>query len=179
MKRVTILFMEEDAAFLAAQAGEVDVAYTSATYSDQTIGGYSLAAYDSVDNRGFNLPAVPAGTDSQGRTVDFKNTIVIMTSNIGSAYLTESIRQDGTIDPAVEERVDALARMALEQCRALNPDRLPVVLSGGVFLNQYLLREVTRLLEAGGFAVCTHRRVSPSDEGLALGQLAIAARAAL
>ena len=44
-------------------------------------------------------------TDNQGRTVDFKNTIVIMTSNIGSAYLTESIRQDGTIDPAVEERV--------------------------------------------------------------------------
>ena len=69
MRRVVVLFMEEDAAFLAAQAGQVDVAYTSATYSDQTIGGYSLAAYDSVDNRGFNLPAVPAGTDSQGRAV--------------------------------------------------------------------------------------------------------------
>ena len=39
--RVVILFMEEDAAFLAAQAGQVDVAYTSATYSDQTIGGYT------------------------------------------------------------------------------------------------------------------------------------------
>ena len=69
MKKVTILFMEEDAAFLAAQAGQVDVAYTSATYSDQTIGGYSLAAYNSVDNRGVNLPAVPAGTDGQGRAV--------------------------------------------------------------------------------------------------------------
>ncbi len=44
-------------------------------------------------------------TDNQGRTVDFKNTIVIMTSNIGSAYLTESIRQDGSIDPAVKEQV--------------------------------------------------------------------------
>ena len=69
MRRVVVLFMEEDAAFLAAQAGQVDVAYTSATYSDQTIGGYSLAAYNSVDNRGFNLPAVPAGTDGQGRAV--------------------------------------------------------------------------------------------------------------
>lgn len=69
MQRVVILFMEEDATFLAAQAGQVDVAYTSATYSDQTIDGYALAAYDSVDNRGFNLPAVPAGTDSQGRAV--------------------------------------------------------------------------------------------------------------
>ena len=69
MRRVVILFMEEDAAFLAAQAGQVDVAYTSATYSDQTIDGYTLAAYGSVDNRGFNLPAVPAGTNSQGRAV--------------------------------------------------------------------------------------------------------------
>ena len=77
MERVTILFMEEDAAFLAAQAGQVDVAYTSATYSDQTIGGYTLAAYDSVDNRGFNLPAVPAGTDSQDRAVgnDFTSDV--------------------------------------------------------------------------------------------------------
>ena len=44
-------------------------------------------------------------TDNQGRTVDFKNTIVIMTSNIGSAYLTENIHQDGTIDPEVKEQV--------------------------------------------------------------------------
>ena len=69
MKKVTILFMEEDAAFLAAQAGQVDLAYTSATYSDQQIEGYSLASYATVDNRGFNLPAVPEQTDAQGRTV--------------------------------------------------------------------------------------------------------------
>ena len=83
------------------------------------------------------------------------------------------------VPPAAIARgfMDALARMALEQCRALNPDRLPVVLSGGVFLNQYLLREVVRLLEGDGFAVYPHRRVSASDEGLALGQLAIAAAA--
>ena len=69
MQQVTILFMEEDAAFLAAQAGEVDVAYTSATYSDQEVNGYSLASYASVDNRGFNLPAVEETTDEEGRTV--------------------------------------------------------------------------------------------------------------
>ena len=69
MKRVVILFLEEDAAFLAAQAGEVDVAYTSATYSDQAVAGYTLAAYDTVDNRGINLPAVSAGTDESGRAV--------------------------------------------------------------------------------------------------------------
>ena len=69
IQRVVVLFLEEDAAFLAAQAGQVDVAYTSATYSDQEISGYALAAYDSVDNRGFNLPAVSAGTDETGRAV--------------------------------------------------------------------------------------------------------------
>ena len=83
------------------------------------------------------------------------------------------------VPPAAIARgfMDALCRMALDQCRALNAERLPVVLSGGVFLNQYLLHGVTRLLEADGFAVYTHRRVSPSDEGLALGQLAVAAAA--
>jgi len=44
-------------------------------------------------------------TDNQGRTVDFKNTIVIMTSNIGSTDLLDNMRDDGTIDPAVEETV--------------------------------------------------------------------------
>ena len=36
-------------------------------------------------------------TDSQGRTVDFKNTILIMTSNIGSSYLLDGISEDGSI----------------------------------------------------------------------------------
>ena len=36
-------------------------------------------------------------TDSQGRTVDFKNTILIMTSNIGSSYLLEGIDENGNI----------------------------------------------------------------------------------
>ena len=50
-------------------------------------------------------------TDNQGRTVDFKNTIVIMTSNIGSAYLTDNIKEDGTIDEWVKEQVqDELKR---------------------------------------------------------------------
>ena len=57
MKKVTILFMEEDAAFTAALTGQVDVAHTAASYSDQTIDGYDLLAVQTVDNRGFNLPS--------------------------------------------------------------------------------------------------------------------------
>ena len=86
MQRVVILFMEEDAAFLAAQAGQVDVAYTSATYSNETVEGYSLASYASVDNRGINLPAVTAGTDSEGRAAgnDFTADVLVRRAiNIG------------------------------------------------------------------------------------------------
>ncbi|MDO4175888.1 MAG: ATP-dependent chaperone ClpB [Bacillota bacterium] len=46
-------------------------------------------------------------TDNQGRTVDFKNTIVIMTSNIGSSYLIDGIREDGTVDQEVKDKVEA------------------------------------------------------------------------
>lgn len=45
-------------------------------------------------------------TDNQGHTVDFKNTIIIMTSNIGSADLIDNIRDDGTIDPATKDKVE-------------------------------------------------------------------------
>ena len=67
MKQVTILFMEEDAAFAAVMAGQADLAYTAASYGDLTVDGYNLLAFETVDNRGFNLPAIPAGsTDENG-----------------------------------------------------------------------------------------------------------------
>ena len=44
-------------------------------------------------------------TDSQGRTVDFNNTIIILTSNIGSQYLLEGIDENGKIRPQVENMV--------------------------------------------------------------------------
>ena len=56
IEQVSILFMEEDAAFLAVQAGQADLAYTSAAYSDQSVNGFSLLSVRTVDNRGINLP---------------------------------------------------------------------------------------------------------------------------
>lgn len=56
IKKLTILFMEEEAALAAAQAGQVDVAHTAASYSDQQMNGFNLLSVASVDNRGFNLP---------------------------------------------------------------------------------------------------------------------------
>ena len=60
MKKVVVLFMSEDAAFAAAKAGQVDVAYTAASYADQAVSGYQLLNVKTVDNRGVNLPAAAA-----------------------------------------------------------------------------------------------------------------------
>ena len=49
-------------------------------------------------------------TDSQGRTVDFKNTIIILTSNLGSASLLDGMREDGTIAEEAKQEVEALLR---------------------------------------------------------------------
>ena len=54
-----------------------------------------------------------------------------------------------------------------------------VVLSGGVFQNQYLLGRLSRMLSEAGLTCYTHRRVSTNDEGISLGQLAAASRCKL
>ena len=73
---------------------------------------YSVVLFDEIEKAHpdvFNvlLQVLDDGriTDSQGRTVDFKNTILIMTSNIGANYLLEGIQEDGTIKPEAEELV--------------------------------------------------------------------------
>ena len=73
---------------------------------------YSVVLFDEVEKAHpdvFNvlLQVLDDGriTDSQGRTVDFKNTIIIMTSNLGSAHLLEGIDDNGDINPECEEAV--------------------------------------------------------------------------
>ena len=67
MEQVTVLFMEEDAAFAAVLSGQADAAYTAASYADQEAAGYSLLACETVDNRGFNLPAIEAAARDELR----------------------------------------------------------------------------------------------------------------
>ena len=73
---------------------------------------YSVVLFDEVEKAHpdvFNvlLQVLDDGriTDSQGRTVDFKNTIIILTSNIGSQYLLEGIDENGSIRPEAKEAV--------------------------------------------------------------------------
>ena len=49
-------------------------------------------------------------TDSQGRTVDFKNTVIILTSNLGSPYILEGINEEGEISEEAKKQVDALLK---------------------------------------------------------------------
>ena len=73
---------------------------------------YSVVLFDEIEKAHpdvFNvlLQVLDDGriTDSQGRTVDFKNTILIMTSNIGAQYLLDGINEDGSIRPEAERAV--------------------------------------------------------------------------
>ncbi len=86
---------------------------------------YSVVLFDEVEKAHpdvFNilLQILDDGriTDSQGRTVDFKNTIIILTSNLGSQYLLEGIGEDGSITEAAKEAVD------MELHRAFRPEFL-------------------------------------------------------
>lgn len=78
---------------------------------------YSVVLFDEVEKAHpdvFNvlLQVLDDGriTDSQGRTVDFKNTVLILTSNLGSEYLLGGINDDGTIQESAREQVEALLR---------------------------------------------------------------------
>lgn len=73
---------------------------------------YSVVLFDEIEKAHpdvFNvlLQVLDDGriTDSQGRTVDFKNTIIVMTSNIGSTYLLEGLGKDGSIPEAAKALV--------------------------------------------------------------------------
>ena len=59
IKDVTVVFMSEDAALAAVQAGLVDVSYTSATLANTKVPGYHIESVVSADNRGFTLPVLP------------------------------------------------------------------------------------------------------------------------
>ncbi|MDO4733014.1 MAG: ABC transporter substrate-binding protein [Bacillota bacterium] len=59
IKQVTVVFMSEDAALAAVQAGLVDVAYSTASLGSTEIPGYRVEAIRSVDNRGFTMPLSP------------------------------------------------------------------------------------------------------------------------
>ena len=82
---------------------------------------YSVILFDEIEKAHpdvFNilLQVLDDGrlTDSMGRTVDFKNTIIIMTSNIGSQYLIDGLKDDGTIDEENKNLVEDSLRASFK-----------------------------------------------------------------
>ena len=80
---------------------------------------YSVVLFDEVEKAHpevFNvlLQVLDDGriTDSQGRTVDFKNTIIILTSNLGSQYLLDGIGENGEIREGTKKQIEALLRQS-------------------------------------------------------------------
>ena len=78
---------------------------------------YSVVLFDEIEKAHpdvFNilLQILDDGrvTDSQGRTVDFKNTVIILTSNLGSEYILDGINEDGEISDDAKEKVEMLLK---------------------------------------------------------------------
>ena len=108
---------------------------------------YSVVLFDEVEKAHpdvFNvlLQVLDDGriTDSQGRTVDFKNTIIILTSNLGSEYLLGGIGADGSLDEAARAQVHALLRHSFRP-EFLN--RLDEI----VFYKPLTKEDVTRIID--------------------------------
>ncbi len=108
---------------------------------------YSVVLFDEVEKAHpdvFNvlLQVLDDGriTDSQGRTVDFKNTIIILTSNLGSEYLLSGIHPDGSIDDGAKTQVEALLR------RSFRPEFLNR-LDEIVFYKPLTKENVTRIID--------------------------------
>ncbi|MBQ4095394.1 MAG: ATP-dependent chaperone ClpB [Oscillospiraceae bacterium] len=108
---------------------------------------YSVVLFDEIEKAHpdvFNvlLQVLDDGriTDSQGRTVDFKNTIIILTSNLGSDIILEGIGDDGEISENAKEQVNALLR------RSFRPEFLNR-LDETVFYKPLTKREITGIVD--------------------------------
>ena len=108
---------------------------------------YSVVLFDEIEKAHpdvFNilLQVLDDGriTDSQGRTVDFKNTIIILTSNLGSDYILEGIQDNGEISEEAKQKVSELLK------RSFRPEFLNR-LDEIVFYKPLRKNEISRILE--------------------------------
>ena len=102
-------------------------------------------------------------TDAQGHTVDFKNTVVIMTSNIGSPHLLEGVRDDGEIRESARDAVMAEMR---EHFRPEFLNRVDDI----VLFKPLLLSEITQIVDL--LVVDLRKRLADRQIGLTLSESA-------
>ncbi|MBQ5951601.1 MAG: AAA family ATPase, partial [Lachnospiraceae bacterium] len=98
-------------------------------------------------------------TDSKGRTVDFKNTILIMTSNIGSQFLLEGIDDSGQIRPEAQE-------MVMEQLRAHFRPEILNRLDETILFNPLTKEDMTAIVDL--MIADVNRRLEEREVSIAL-----------
>ncbi|WP_428938079.1 carbamoyltransferase HypF [Fontivita pretiosa] len=118
-------------------------------------------------------PMFELRTDGQHRVIDLSRLIRLMAESGCAGGVVAGSEQLALLFHETLAR--ALATAALEA--AQRSGIRTIGLSGGVFCNVMLTRQITALLEAGGMRVLRHRRVPANDGGLSLGQAAVAAAA--
>ena len=125
---------------------------------------YSVILFDEVEKAHpdvFNilLQVLDDGriTDSQGRTVDFKNTIIILTSNLGSQFLLDGIGADGEIAPEARAQVDALLKRSFRPEFLNRLDEIvyykPLTKENVTHIIDLMVDDLNRRLEAKQLAV--------------------------
>ena len=125
---------------------------------------YSVILFDEVEKAHpdvFNvlLQVLDDGriTDSQGRTVDFKNTIIILTSNLGSQYLLEGITPDGSISDQAKANVEQLLKRSFRPEFLNRLDEIvfykPLTRENVTAIIDLLIADLNRRLEPQGLCV--------------------------
>ena len=125
---------------------------------------YSVILFDEVEKAHpdvFNvlLQVLDDGriTDSQGRTVDFKNTIIILTSNLGSQYLLEGITPDGSISDQAKANVEQLLKRSFRPEFLNRLDEIvfykPLTRENVTAIIDLLIADLNRRLESQGLSV--------------------------
>lgn len=140
--KLTFLFLAEDAALAAAQAGTVDIAYVPPAYADRTVPGMSVQSFETVDSRSLSLPTRPAGNTGQIRGAD------VAVGNDVTADL--SIRQALNIGLDREEIVEIVLQGHGRPAYTL-VDGLPWF-NEDVIFEDGRIEDARELLEHGGWA---------------------------
>jgi peptide/nickel transport system substrate-binding protein len=113
IKKAIFLVQEEDARFVAAQAGDVDIALTSATLATAEIEGMRVVSVDSVDNRGITLPTVP----EEGKTTEDGYKIGNnVTSDIA---IRKALSYGIDREQIIQEALNGFAKPAYSECDGL------------------------------------------------------------
>lgn len=135
IENVTIVFMSEDAALAAVQAGEVDVAYSTATLGTTEVAGYHVEAIRAADNRGFTMPMSPDEGETSASGAPIGNDV---TSDLAIRQAVALATDRETIAETV---LNGFARPAYSENDGMPWNNPAVVLETDVEQAQALLEE--------------------------------------